>query len=71
MKNNITFLLLTSGAVMTGFFVGFGIGKETRDATPSNVETNYSGGVVTITADVGNALRQGVSGFFARLGENE
>jgi len=56
--------LFVGGAVVMGFAVGYGIGKKAREATPSNVKTDYVDGVVTIKADVGAALSQGVDDWF-------
>jgi len=67
MKRHAAFWLMASTAVAVGFAVGFGIGKETREAADSNVTTDYSGGVVTIKADVGSALKAGVSSWAKSL----
>jgi len=61
--------LFVGGAVIAGFAVGYGIGQKTREATPSNVKTEYQDGVVTIKADVGGALTQGVDDWFGSLAE--
>ncbi|WP_018014102.1 hypothetical protein [Teredinibacter turnerae] len=66
-KSQVAFWALTGGAVLVGFAVGYGVGKETREATPSNVTTEYSGGVVTIKADVASAFKQGVSNWLSGL----
>jgi hypothetical protein len=55
--------IIVMGVSALGFIVGFAIGSETRDNTPSNVETSYDDGVVIIRADLGNALRQGFRDF--------
>lgn len=65
--NKIIIPGLTVLAVVSGFAVGFGVGKKTREVAPSNVDTQFDGGVVTIKADVGSALKQGVLGFLADL----
>jgi hypothetical protein len=59
-KKSVTFLGLVAAGAGLGFLVGLGIGKETREAAPSNVETSYGDGVVTIKADVGQTVKQGV-----------
>ena len=63
-KQTAAVTAMAVGATIVGFMIGFGVGKKTREATPSNVKTQYNSGVVTITADVGNALKQGALDFF-------
>lgn len=65
--NKYTVPLIAVAAVVSGFAVGFGVGKKTREAAPSNVKTEFGGGVLTIKADVKNALTEGVYGFLADL----
>ncbi len=55
-------LALTMGAVAIGFLVGFAIGGKTKDAAPSRVKTDMSGGVVTVEIDMGNAVMDGIGG---------
>lgn len=50
-----------------GFVVGFGIGQSTRQATSSNITSDFSGGVVTIKANVGNALKEGLSDYVSNF----
>ena len=48
---------------LMGFIVGYAIGKETRAATPSHIETELSDGVFTIKANVSGAVNEGVTNF--------
>ena len=66
-KNKALFVTMTGAAVLAGFIVGYGIGQETRKATPSNVDTDFNNGVVTITANVTGALKGGISTWLGSL----
>lgn len=58
---------LTAGAVLVGFAVGFGVGQKTREATASNVTTEYKDGTVTIQADIATAVKTGVMDYLTSL----
>lgn len=64
MNKKILAPLLIGGATFLGFGVGLAIGRNTREAVPSSVTTEYTGGVVVIKADLGGALKQGIRGLF-------
>jgi hypothetical protein len=55
------FITMTTLSITAGFVAGLIIGKNVRQNVPSNVSTSYNGGVVTIKADVGNALKSGIT----------
>lgn len=54
---------LVGVSVVVGFAIGFGIGQQTRKAAPSHVTTSFSGGTVTIKANIGGALERGVASY--------
>lgn len=61
MKRSLTAMALIGGVSLLGFMVGFGIGQKTRQATPGHVKTDFSGGKVTIQADVTGAVSTGAA----------
>jgi len=61
--------LFLGASILLGFAVGYGIGKETKNATPSNVKTDIEGSVATITVDFGGALSQGVDSWFDSIAD--
>lgn len=67
MKKSVAGLALTGAGIVVGFVVGLGMGQKTRSTAPSNVKTSYNDGTVTIRADVQNALKSGVTGYFDDL----
>lgn len=52
---------LTLLAITAGFAFGVLWGQGTRKAAASNTTTDFSGGVLTVKADVYSALSQGLS----------
>ena len=52
---------LVGGAVVIGFLVGFGVGKETRGATKNHIESEFDNGVLVVRANVGDAFSDGVA----------
>ena len=63
MTSSTSALLLAAGAVMVGFAVGFGVGRDTRRAMESHVDTSFEDGKLTLVADVSGALGQGLSDY--------
>lgn len=53
-------------AVVGGFLVGFLWGRGTRDAMPGATSTTFSGGVLTVKVDAGQALAGGLGSLLGR-----
>lgn len=52
--------ILTVLLAAAGFAVGFAWGRGTREALPGATRTRYSGGVLTVEVDTGQALTAGL-----------
>lgn len=61
------FITMTSLSIATGFVVGLVIGKKTREAAPNHIKTSYDSGVVTIRADIGGTVQDGIVNSFTDL----
>lgn len=49
-------------AIGVGFMVGFVWGRGTSDALPAATETDFSGGVLTVRVNAGQAVTNGLRG---------
>ena len=58
------FTALTITSILSGFAIGFIIGQQTRSKIDANISTDVDGGVVTIRADLGRSLKQGIASLF-------
>ena len=59
--NNKQALVFTVTAMGAGFVAGLMLGRNTNNAMKEQVTADYKSGVVTITANIGNALVQGLN----------
>lgn len=66
-KSNAIFWTMTGSAVLVGFMVGYGVGQGTKEATPDNVKAEVNGGIVTITANLAGALKDGIGNWLDSL----